>query len=99
MGSNEESYVMLPSFACMLENCNPDSIISLETKKDDQFFHIFFCLTTFIQGLPHSSPMLILDGTFLNVKYHRTLSACGMDADKKFLPLAFAVVESKNISS
>ena len=55
MGSDEESYAMLPFFAYMLENCNPDSIVSLETEKDDRFFYIFFCLAAFIQGWPHSS--------------------------------------------
>ena len=56
---------MFPSFADMLENCNLSSIVTLETKKNDRFFHIFFCLATFIQGWPHYRPVLIVDGTFL----------------------------------
>ena len=65
MGSDEESYIMLPFFAYMLENYNPGLIVSLETEKDDQFFHIFFCYPIFIQGWPHYRPVLIVDGTFL----------------------------------
>ena len=42
--------------------------------------------------------MLIADRTFLKVKHCGTLlTACGMDAEDKFFPLAFVVVESKNI--
>ena len=56
---------MLPSFAYMLKNCNLGSIVTLETDKDDRFFHIFFSLAAFIQGWPHYRPVLIVDGTFL----------------------------------
>ena len=100
MGSDEELYAMLPSFAYMLENCNPGSIVSLKTDKDDRFFCSFFCLATFIQGWPHCRPTLIVNGTFLKAKYCGILlTACCMDADEIFFPLAFVVVESENISS
>ena len=46
-------------------------------------FAYFFCLAAFIQGWPHCRLVLIVDGTFLKVKYHGTLlTACGMDADE-----------------
>ena len=100
MGSDEESYTILASFAYMLENCNLGSIVTLETKNDDWFFHIFFCLVAFIQGWPHCRPVLIVDGTFLKAKYHGTLlTVCGMDANEKVFLLAFAFVESENIAS
>ena len=100
MGSDEESHAMLPSCPYMLENCNLDSIISLEMEKDDRFFHIFFCLAAFIQGWTHCRPVLIVDETFLKVKYCETLlTTCGIDAGEKVFPLAFAVVESDNINS
>ena len=82
----------------MLENCKPNSIVTLETENDDRFYCIFFYLVTFIQDWPHCRPVLIIDGTFLNAKYRGTLlTVCGMDANEKIFPLAFAVVESKNI--
>ena len=100
MGSDEESCAMLPSFAYMVKNYNPDSIVSLETEKDDRFFCIFFCLAAFIQGWPHCRPVLIVYGTLLKAKYCGTLlTVCGTDADEKKFQLAFAVVESENISA
>ena len=50
MGSDEEPYVMLPSFAYMLENCNPGSIVSLEMEKDDRFFHISFVWPLYLRS-------------------------------------------------
>ena len=68
IGLDEESYVMLPSFTYILENYNSGSIVSLEMKKYDQLFCIFFCLATFIQSWPHCRLVLIVDETFLKAK-------------------------------
>ena len=54
----------------------------------------------FMQGWPYYRPVLIMDGTFLKAKYRETLlTVCGIDANEKVFPLAFAVVESENITS
>jgi hypothetical protein len=46
----------------------------------------------------HLRPVITIDAGFLSGRYKgRLLMACGYDAENKFIPLAFEIMDAKNM--
>ncbi|CAH9112390.1 unnamed protein product [Cuscuta epithymum] len=96
MGSNEESYQLLPSLAYVLKEKHLGSVINLGIDANDHFESFFMSLDVWIQGWNHCFPVLIIDGSFMKAYYKGTLlTACAQYANKQIFPLAFGVCDSE----
>ncbi|VFQ70853.1 unnamed protein product [Cuscuta campestris] len=99
-GSDEESYQLLPSLCYMLETKNPGSSIRLTRSEDQRFKYLFFSLAPWRQAWNHCAPILVIDGTFMKSYYKGTLlTACGQDANKQLVPIAFGICDAEDKDS
>ena len=99
-GKPEESFSFLPSFLYMIEKTNRGSVVDLKTNNENRFLYVYMSLQASIHGWQHCIPVIVVDGTFLKIKFGGTLlTASTQDASGKIFPLAFAVVDSENDSS
>ncbi|CAH9105745.1 unnamed protein product [Cuscuta europaea] len=96
MGSDEESYQLMPSIAHVLEQKNPCSKISLVIDDDHRFKYFFMSLRPWFEGWKHCVPVLIIDASFMKACYKGTLlTACAQDANDQIFPLAFGVCDTE----
>ena len=99
-GKPDESFSFLPSFLYMVQQTNPGSMVELKTTDDGRFLYVYMALYASINGWKHCMPVIVVDGTFLKLKFRGTLiSATTQDASRKIFPLAFVIVDSENDAS
>jgi len=100
-GTEDGSFVRLPSLRYMMETANPGSSFDLVTiVRSRRFRYFFMSLSAWKRGWKYLRPVIIIDGTFLTNYYKGTLfSACGMDANEQIFPLAFGVGDSESTES
>ncbi|CAH9125525.1 unnamed protein product [Cuscuta epithymum] len=96
MGSDEESYQLMPFISHVLREKNPGSKISLIIDDHDRFKYFFMSLHPWFEGWKHCVPVLIIDGSFMKSYYKGTLlTACAQDANDQIFPLAFGVCDTE----
>lgn len=100
-GTEEESYLKLPSYLHMLKLANPGTIADLETEVDDdgdeRFLYMFLAFGASMEGFKKLRHVLVIDGTHLSGKYKGVLlTASGQDANFQVFPLAFGIVDAEN---
>nr|XP_009778591.1 PREDICTED: uncharacterized protein LOC104227911 [Nicotiana sylvestris] len=99
-GHPADSYSKLPSYLYILEKTYLGSVVKLKNTDDDCFLFVFVTICTSISGWKYCRPVVVVDGTFLKSAYRGImLTASTMDAAGTILPLAYAVVDSKNDAS
>ncbi|XP_019248749.1 PREDICTED: uncharacterized protein LOC109228015 [Nicotiana attenuata] len=99
-GNPSDSYSKLPNYFYILEETYPGLVVKLKKTADECFLYAFVVLCTSISGWQHCTPVVVVDGTFLKSAYRGImLTASTMDAASTILPLAYAVVDSKNDAS
>ncbi|KAA0066892.1 protein FAR1-RELATED SEQUENCE 4-like [Cucumis melo var. makuwa] len=93
----EESYAMLSAFLDALIRNNPGIYTAEETNDEGWFKFYFMALAASIDAWNYCVPIIYVDGAAIKNKYLGTLvSACTIDGNSQIVPLAFAVVDSKN---
>ena len=101
LGSAMGSYALIqPYFKCLLET-NPNSLVAMETEKDnsgvERFKYLFFALDACVQGYAYMRKVIVIDGTHLRGRYGGCLvAASAQDANFQVFPIAFGIVNSKN---
>ncbi|CAH9093485.1 unnamed protein product [Cuscuta epithymum] len=96
MGSDEQSYQLLPSMAYVLRKKHPGSLILLDVGAHNRFKSFFMSLNAWMEGWKHCVPVLIIDGSFMKAYYKGTLlTACGQDSNNQIFPLAFGVCDTE----
>ncbi|XP_019256385.1 PREDICTED: uncharacterized protein LOC109234782 [Nicotiana attenuata] len=99
-GHPVNSYSRLPSYLYILEKTYPGSVVKLKKTDDDYFLYAFVAISMSINGWKYCRPVVVVDGTFLKSAYRGImLTASTLDAAGSILPLAYAVVDSKNEAS
>ncbi|KAL4386600.1 hypothetical protein GQ457_09G006940 [Hibiscus cannabinus] len=98
-GSHDEQYSRVYDYFAELGGCNPGTTTILQL--DDRVFErMYICLQACKDGFKACRPIICLDGCFLKGHYQGwLLSAVGVDANDCVYPLAYAIVESENLSS
>lgn len=107
--SSEESYEYLAFFMNALQSFNHGTYVDWYFKEHDlgepidevvRFKRVFWAFKPCIDAFPHCMPVILIDGTHLYDKYHGVLlTATAVDGFNHLIPIAFAIVESENISS
>ncbi|XP_070020176.1 uncharacterized protein [Nicotiana sylvestris] len=99
-GHPTDSYSKLPSYLYILEKTYLGSVVKLKKTDDDCFLYVFVVICTPISSWKYCRLVVVVDGTFLKSAYRGImLTTCTMDAVGVILPLAYAVVDSKNDAS
>ncbi|XP_075101835.1 uncharacterized protein LOC142177262 [Nicotiana tabacum] len=107
-GTPSESYKKIPTYLYMLEYANPGSVTRLHTERDGSFLYAFIAIYASIRGWVYCRlrgwiycrPTIVVDGSCLRSTYKGTiLTASTQDAAGQILPLAYAIVDSKNDAS
>ncbi|XP_049356847.1 uncharacterized protein LOC125821471 [Solanum verrucosum] len=99
-GDPAESYAKLPGYLYILEQTYLGSILKLERTECDKFLYAFVALEACIRGWEYCRPIVVVDGAALRGSYGGTmLSASTIDLGDHILPLAYAIVDSKNDAS
>ena len=103
-GTYEDAYHNLPPLLEVMQARNPGTCIDIDDlineKGEKVLRRAFWSFGCMIHAFRNCRPVLCVDGTFLTGKYKGTiLTAIGVDVDNQLDPVAFAFVESENISS
>ncbi|KAK1379316.1 SWIM-type domain-containing protein [Heracleum sosnowskyi] len=109
-GSWEGSYEDLPHLMEALQSFNVGTKVDWFFKEDElgecgsleevTFKRVFWAFKPCVDGFQHCMPVIQIDGTHLYGPYPGVLlSATTVDGFSHILPLAFAIVESENLSS
>ncbi|XP_057803635.1 uncharacterized protein LOC131018968 [Salvia miltiorrhiza] len=100
-GDPDKSFQLIPSYLHMVQHCNPDSIIDLETNGDDVFKYCFMALGACIRGfLSSGRPVVVIDATHLKGKYKGVMFvAVTKDGNEQVFPLAVGLGDKENDSS
>ncbi|XP_016504615.2 uncharacterized protein LOC107822579 [Nicotiana tabacum] len=99
-GHPTDSYSKLPSYLYILEKTYPRSVVKLKKTDDGCFLYIFVAICTSISGWKYCRPVIVVDGAFLKSAYKGImLTSSTIDAAGTILPLAYAIVDSKNDTS
>ncbi|KAL9674108.1 hypothetical protein QQ045_030378 [Rhodiola kirilowii] len=103
-GDWEESFKKLLAYMDMIKESNPGSIVYWDTSTLESgkviVNQVFWSFALTINGFVHCRPILSIDATHLIGKWKGVLIiAVGLDVENQILPLAYALVESKNIES
>ncbi|CAA7044695.1 unnamed protein product [Microthlaspi erraticum] len=103
-GTEEESYLKLPTYLHMLKLANPGTVADLEIDVDEEghkrFMYVFLAFGASIRGFRKLRPVVSIDGTHLWGKYKGVLlTAVGQDANCQLFPLAYAVVDAEDEES
>ncbi|KAL8098798.1 hypothetical protein AgCh_031499 [Apium graveolens] len=109
-GSWEESIEDLPYLMEALQSFNVGTKVDWLFKESESGVHenleevtfkrLFWAFKPCIDGFEHCIPVIHIDGTHLYGPYPGVLlSAVAVDGFSHILPLAFAIVESENVSS
>nr|XP_009786388.1 PREDICTED: uncharacterized protein LOC104234515 [Nicotiana sylvestris] len=99
-GHPADSYIKLPSYLYISEKTYPGSVVKLKKTDDAYFLYVFVAICRSISGWEYCRPVVVVDGTFLKSAYREImLTTSTMDATGTILPLAYAVIDSKNDAS
>ncbi|XP_018462760.1 uncharacterized protein LOC108833862 [Raphanus sativus] len=100
MGSSESGYEELPTYLHMIRMSNPGTLTQLEVDTSNRFKYLFLAFSASIAGFPYMRKVVVVDGTFLQGKYKRTLLiATSQDGNFQIFPIAFTVVDTENDES
>lgn len=99
-GVGAEQYELLWSFADEINRSNPGSTVIIKTDGSDginRFDRIYVCLHALNEGFIRSCrPVICLDGCWFKGTYGGILlTACGVDGNNSYLPIAYAVVKKE----
>ncbi|XP_042005860.1 uncharacterized protein LOC121754591 [Salvia splendens] len=102
-GGWEESFRDLPSYMLELQYRNPGTIVEwrhnelLSQGRTKVFYYVFWALgRSAIHAFQECQPVLTIDETHLRGRFKGKLPvACGVDANNKCLPIAYAVVDEE----
>ncbi|XP_042032911.1 uncharacterized protein LOC121779628 [Salvia splendens] len=101
-GGWEESFRDLPGYMLELQYRNPGTIVEwrhnelLSQGRTKVFYYVFWALGPAIHAFQECQPVLTIDGTHLRGRFKgKLLVACGVDANKRCLPVAYAVVDEE----
>ncbi|KAG9450297.1 hypothetical protein H6P81_010262 [Aristolochia fimbriata] len=106
-GGWDESYNLLPQFLKAIKDTNRGTKYKMITTDDGvregnfvRFDRVFWAFGPAIHGFQFCRPFISVDGTHLYGKYKGCLLiATSFDGDNQLFPLAFALVETKNIDT
>ncbi|XP_057784957.1 uncharacterized protein LOC131002492 [Salvia miltiorrhiza] len=100
-GDPDKSFEMIPSYLHMVQHCNTDTIIDLETDGDAVFKYCFMALGACICGfLSSGRPIIVVDATHLKGKYKGVMFvAVTKDGNEQVFPLAVGLGDKENDSS
>ncbi|KAG7593761.1 Zinc finger SWIM-type [Arabidopsis thaliana x Arabidopsis arenosa] len=101
MGSAMGSYALIQPYFKLLLETNPNSLVAMETEKDnsgiERFKYLFFALHACVQGYAYMRKAIVIDGTHLRGRYGGCLiAASAQDANFQVFPIAFGIVNSEN---
>ncbi|KAG7533136.1 Zinc finger SWIM-type [Arabidopsis thaliana x Arabidopsis arenosa] len=101
MGSAMGSYALIQPYFKLLLETNPNSLVAMETEKDnsgvERFKYLFFALHACVQGYAYMRKVIVIDGTHLRGRYGGCLiAASAQDANFQVFPIAFGIVNSEN---
>ncbi|XP_051117000.1 uncharacterized protein LOC127241819 isoform X2 [Andrographis paniculata] len=97
-GSYKESYNRLPWFCRKFVEMNPGSVVNLITNDEKRLRYLFVSFNPFVRSFQTACrPILFLDAVSMKSKYQESLLlALAVDADDRFFPVAFTIVDSEN---
>ncbi|PWA57007.1 PB1 domain-containing protein [Artemisia annua] len=95
LGSDKESYNLLPWFCDKIIETNPGSISKLIVGENKRFKALFVSFYASLYGFQNSCrPLLFLEATSLRSMYGEVLlTANAIDGNDDFFPVAFAIVD------
>ncbi|XP_056854384.1 protein FAR-RED ELONGATED HYPOCOTYL 3-like [Raphanus sativus] len=99
-GSPEKSYKMMYSYLYMLKQVNPGTKTCVKLDDASKFKYLFIALGACIEGFAFMRKVIAVDATSLKNKYGGVLVfAEAQDPNGQSYPLAFAVLDSENLTS
>nr|GMD32821.1 uncharacterized protein LOC109167005 [Ipomoea batatas] len=100
-GSYRKSYNRLPWFCEKVLETNPGSVTRLMVNEEKRFERLFFSFSAAVHGFQNGCrPLIFLEASSLRSKYKETLlTASAVDADDRFFPVSFAIVDIENDDS
>ncbi|KAF5806692.1 putative MULE transposase domain-containing protein [Helianthus annuus] len=107
-GDHASQYFLLRDYANELISKNPGTTVKIELElgknpgdQERQFRRIYICLATLKEGFKALGRELLgLDGAFMKGPFPgQMLTAVGVDNNNGIYPVAYAIVESENLSS
>ncbi|XP_027118555.2 uncharacterized protein [Coffea arabica] len=104
-GSWEANFAELPQYLDALVQSNPGTVVEWSHHSDSSdrvktFMYVFWAFGQAIEAFHMCRPVICIDGTHLSGEYKgKLLVAVTQDANNKILPIAYAIVDEKTISS
>ncbi|KAM3339884.1 hypothetical protein P3S68_029753 [Capsicum galapagoense] len=99
-GTAEENYSRLPLYLHMMKENNLGTYTNIKRDNENRFQYAFFAYGTSIIGWTNCRPVIMVDATFLKLKYRGVLMiAVSKDGKNNIFPLAFGIAESENNES
>ncbi|KAM3265597.1 hypothetical protein P3L10_002591 [Capsicum annuum] len=99
-GTTKENYNRLPSYLHMIQENNPGTYTNIKRDDENKFQYVFFAYGASIIGWTNYRLVIIVDATFLKLKYRVVLMiAVPKDRHNNIFPLAFGIVDSENNES
>ncbi|XP_057811810.1 uncharacterized protein LOC131026050 [Salvia miltiorrhiza] len=97
-GDLDKSFQLIRSYLHMVQHCNPDSIIDLETDGDDVFNYCFMALGGCIRGLLLSGRhVVVVDATHLKGKYKGVMFVAVTKDGNEHIFLSYQHISLKNV--
>lgn len=99
------SIAQLPKYMKELQAMNPGTAIFWRHHSQSNtgtyiFGYVFWSFGPVIEAFRHMRPVICVDGTHMRGPYKsKLLTAIGINADNRYLPLAFALVDEENNES
>ena len=99
------SIFQLPQYMKELHMRNPGTAIAWRYYRESGsikfvFDYVFWAFAPVIQAFQHMQPVICVDGTHMRGPYKsKMLTAVGINADNRYLPLAFALVDKESNES
>nr|GLL35967.1 uncharacterized protein LOC109167005 [Ipomoea trifida] len=96
--NHRKSYNRLPWFCEKVQETNPGSVTRLMVNAEKRFERLFVSFIAAIHGFQNGCrPLIFLEASNLRSKYKETLlTATAVDADDRFFPVSFAIVDIEN---
>lgn len=96
--SYKDSYNQLPWLVDKILETNPGSVVTLSTREDLSFHHLFVALHASLYGFQNGCrPLIFLDSFPIKSKYQSSLlTATALDGNDEIFPVAFGVVDALN---
>lgn len=97
-GSYKESFNQLPWLVEKMLETNPGSVVTLSTREDLSFHHLFVALHASLCGFQNGCrPLIFLDTVNIKSKYQSDLlTATALDGNDAIFPVAFGIVDAVN---